>query len=147
MGAPHSRRKPGAGGPTCAKLTFGANHPPPRYGNFILSLKSRTIKVVNAESVELKLLTALIKKHCQILKEGWDRNLTYSYKLKESGGQCIIQLVADTLMSLYGLGWEPMTPIEMKFKSHTVDGGLRTDICFRKKDIGVELGSIYSLLT
>ena len=70
MGAAHSRRKPGAGGPTCAKLTLGGNHQPPRYGNFILSLKSKTIKVVNAESAdkgsnaesaELKLLTALIK--------------------------------------------------------------------------------------
>ena len=102
---------------------------------------------MNAESAELKLLTALIKKHCQILKEGWDRNLTYSYKLKESGGQCLIQLVAETLMSLYQLGWEPMTPIEMRLKRHVVDGGLRTEICFRKKDIGVELGSTYSLLT
>ena len=147
MGAAHSRRKPGAGGPTCAKLTLGANHPPPRYGNFILSLKTKTIKVVNAESAELKLLTSIIKKHCQLLKEGWDRNLTYSYKLKESGGQCLIQLVAETLMSLYQLGWEPMTPIEMRLKRLTVDGGLQTEICFRKKDIGGELGSTYSLLT
>ena len=149
MGAAHSRRKPGAGVQTGAKLTFGANHPPPKSGYFILSLKSDKIKVVNAEPAELKLLTVLIKKHCKILKEGWDRHLTYSYKLKLSGCQCLIQLVADTLMSLYHVGWEPMTPIEMGMNRHTDVGcGPRTDICFRKKELPGELmGSTYSLIT
>ena len=147
MGAAHSRRRPGAGGVACTKLTLGANHPPPKYGNFILSLKSDKIKVVNAETAELKLLTVIIKKHCQILKEGWDRHLTYSYRLKVSGSQCLIRLVADTLMSLYQAGWEPMTPIEMGLNNHTVPDGLRTDICFRKKESVEEAGSTFSLIT
>ena len=129
MGAAHSRRRlGGAGTNICDKLTLGANHHPPKYGNFILSLRKEKIKVVNAESAELKLLTVLIKKHCEILKEGWDRHLTYSYKLEVPRSQCLIQLVADILMSLYQEGWEPMTPIE----NPRVAEGLGMDICFQK---------------
>ena len=133
MGAAHSRRRPGgAGTNTCGKLTLGANHHPPKYGTFILSLRKEKIKVVNAEHSELKLLKVLIKKHCEIRKEGWDRHLTYSYRLEVPRSQCLIQLVADILMSLYQEGWEPMTPIEMGMKKHTVAEGIGTDICFRK---------------
>ena len=133
MGAAHSRRRPGgAGTNNCGKLTLGANHHPPKYGTFILSLRKDKIKVVNAEYAELKIIKVLIKKHCEILKEGWDRHLTYSYKLEVPRIQCLIQLVADILMSLYQEGWESMTPIEMGMKKPTVPEGIGTDICFRK---------------
>ena len=73
MGSAHSRRKPGASVVNVARLTFGANVPPPKAGYFILSLKPDKIKVVNAEAGVMRLLTTVIKKHVEIVKEGWDR--------------------------------------------------------------------------
>ena len=160
MGSAHSRRKPGSstsssGLANVTKLTFGANVPPPKAGYFILSLKPDKIKVVNAEAAVLRLLTNVIKKHGRIAKEGWDRHLTYSYRLVVSGCQEMIHLVADTLMFLYQSGWEPMTPLQMsggkhsksKVKSDIVTTS-RIDICFRSTEMtgrDSRMGSSYSL--
>ena len=73
----------------------------PSTGYFMLSFRGDRVKVVNADSGELKLLTGIIRRHCQILKEGWDRHLTFSFRLKVLGRHSMIQLVADTLLSLY----------------------------------------------
>ena len=156
MGSAHSRRKPGSssGLTNVTKLTFGANIPPPKAGYFILSLKPDKIKVVNAEAAVLRLLTNVIKKHGVIAKEGWDRHLTYSYRLVMSGCQEMIQLVADTLMLLYQSGWEPMTPLQMSGGKHSkskvktdIVTTSRIDICFRRSEVTGEsrMGSSYSL--
>ena len=155
MGTAHSRRKPGntSGVTDVTRLAFWANIPPPKAGYFILSLKPDKIKVVNAEAGVLRLLTTVIKKHGRIAKEGWDRHLTYSYRLVMSGCQEMIQLVADTLMFLYQAGWEPMTPLQMsacknkeKVKSDIVTSS-RIDICFRSSDMagGSKMGSTNSI--
>ena len=51
MGGAQSRRKPGSGPgasvASVARMTFGANIPPPKSGYFILSLKEEKIKVPN----------------------------------------------------------------------------------------------------
>ena len=70
------------------------------------------MKVVNADPAELKLLSQLVGRHCRVVREGWTRNLTYSYKLRGASWHTIIPLVAATLVTLYQAGWEPMTPIE-----------------------------------
>ena len=62
----------------------------------------------------------------------------------------MIQLVADTLMSLYQSGWEPMTPMEMgsKTKTKEIVTNSRIDICFRYKEGGINtptMGSTYSI--
>ena len=151
MGASHSRARPGSGPAKVKKFEFGKAATPPASGYFILSLKGDRIKVVNAEAGELKLLTMIIKRHAKIMREGWDRHLTYSYKLKKTGRHCMIQLVADFLLSLYQAGWEPMTPIDMGLKNSETGSGPQTAICFRRKyegDDGKELfGSSYSLLS
>merc|ERR1711915_973001 len=114
MGAAQSRR--GAQGINGKK--FNAGKGPSGSGNFgnnyfILTLSGEKIKVVNVESTQLKILTSIIKRHCKILKEGWDRHLTFCFRLKPmSGRHCMIQLIADTLLTLYRVGREPMTPIE-----------------------------------
>ena len=84
MGAGNSRRKPAASASmtNVARMTFGANIPPPKAGYFILSLKPDKIKVVNAEAGVLRLLAAIIRRHVDIVKEGWDRHLTYCYRLR-----------------------------------------------------------------
>lgn len=138
MGVGHSRKRPGTGASNENKFTIGLNHTAANSGYFIMSLKEDKIKVVNAESSELKLLTILIRRHCKIVKEGWDRHLTYSYKLKVSGRHCMIQLVADTLLCLYKAGWQPMTPIDVVMQKHE---GHQTDICFRRGKDKEELGS------
>ena len=72
MGAVHSRK--GNGPAQCVsqmtKMTLGSTHPPPTTNNFMLSFKGDRVKVVNADSGELKLLTSIIRRHCPILKEG-----------------------------------------------------------------------------
>ena len=61
MGASHSRARPGSGPAKLNKYQFGKTHSPPASGYFIISLKGDRIKVVNAESNELKLLTIIIR--------------------------------------------------------------------------------------
>ena len=106
----------------------------PTSGYFMLTFKADRVKVVNADSGELKLLTAIIRRHCQILKEGWDRHLTFSYRLKVVGRHSIIQLVADTLLSLYQAGWQPMTPMDMGLCREQSTNGSQTTICFKRKE-------------
>ena len=133
MGAAHSRRnmvskdkRPRISGAGLAST--------PTTGYFMLSYKADRVKVVNADSGELKLLTSIIRRHCQILKEGWDRHLTYSYRLKVVGRHSVIQLVADTLLSLYQAGWQPMTPMDMGLCREQSTNGSQTTICFKRKE-------------
>ena len=85
MGGAHSRRKPGSGSgssvASVARMTFGANIPPPKTGYFILSLKRDKIKVVNAEAGLLRLLATIIRRHTRILSEGWERHMTWAIQL------------------------------------------------------------------
>lgn len=150
MGASHSRARPGSGPAKVKKFEFGKSSSPSGSGYFILSLKGDRIKVVNAESTELKLLTLIIRRHCKIIKEGWDRHLTFSYRLKVNGRHCMIQLVADFLLSLFQAGWEPMTPIDMGLKKSETGEGPQTAICFRRKYDAEDreiYGSNFSLLS
>ena len=102
--------------------------------------------MVNAEAGVLRLLATVIKKHGKIAKEGWDRHLTYSYRVLVSGCQEMIQLVADTLMYLYQAGWEPMTPLQMSASKHKekvkadIVSSSRIDICFRSSDMSGDSG-------
>ena len=138
MGVGQSRNKLGAGASTASKLNQGVLLPATNSHYFILSLKGDKIKVVNADSSELKLLTILIKRHCKIVKEGWAKHLTYSYKFRVSGRHCMIRLVADTLLCLYRSGWQPMTPIDVGMQSHEQH---QTAICFQRGKGKAELGS------
>ena len=156
MGAAGSRRgcKPGEG-EKGKKMVVGANVPSNNCGYFILSYKGDKVKVVNAKKEELKLLGGIIKRRCEIMKEGWDRNMTYSFKLKVGGRHCMIQLVADTLLSLYQAGWEPMTPMDMglRTKEQQTVTGPQTTICFKRREgfsgkaSSEDFGSTYSLLS
>ena len=157
MGAVHSRK--GNGPARCAaqlnKMSISGKTHPSSSNHFMLSYKGDRVKVVNADSGELKLLTSIIRRHCQILKEGWDRHLTFSFKLKVGGRHCMIQLVADTLLSLYQAGWEPMTPMDMglRTKEQQTVSGPQTTICFKRREgfsgkaSSEDFGSTYSLLS
>ena len=50
-------------------------------GYFILSFKSEKIKVVNADSAEISLLSQIIKRHGKIISEGWERHMTWAFHL------------------------------------------------------------------
>ena len=141
MGAAHSRARPGVG-PT--KLTKslkkdGSNDGGDSAGEcgyFILCLKMGEgrdrIKVVNASGPILKTISNMLGRHCVISKQGWDRHSAFSFKLQKpsssTGRHCMISLTSEVLLTLYRLGWEPMTPIDLSVK------GLenQTAICFRK---------------
>ena len=146
MGAAGSRRgcKAGDGGEKEKKMVLGANHPPHNCSYFILSYRGDKVKVVNAKKEELKLLGGIIKTRCEIQKEGWDRNMTYSFRLKVVERHCMIQLVADTLFSLYQAGWEPMTPVDMA--RQTTQDGLKSSICFRQRK-GANLSEHFASLS
>ena len=85
MGASQSRARLGSGPKGGKKGRLGLQGGPgtssaPAHGYFILSLKGDKIKVVNASTTELKILTALIRRHCTIVNSGWDRHLTFSFR-------------------------------------------------------------------
>ena len=153
MGAAHSRSRRGRGPAQSRKLKKGAYHPPSASGYFLLSFKGDKIKVVNAEKSELTLLRVIIKRHCRILKEGWARHMTYSFRLSSVGHHRhrMIQLVADTLLSLYQNGWQPMAPLDVGFKKRgKAVTGLQATVCFRwKEDRSVldPYSSRYSMLS
>ena len=108
---------------------------------FILSLKGERIQVVNGDSPELRFLSQIIRSHCSVLREGWVKNMTYSYKLRRTSKHCMIRLVANTLLSLYHAGWDPLTPVDMGSKKM----GKQTAICFRRRK--EHFGSTPSLST
>ena len=143
MGSVHSRR--GSGPAKVARLQLGTNQHTPPSGYFLLSFKGDKIKVVNAETSELSLLSIIIKRHSRILKEGWDRHLTYSFRVMTEGRHCMIQLVADTLLSLYQNGWQPMSPVDMalKQKDKAVTGPQAT-VCFKRREGGTHSSDPYS---
>eukprot|EP00092_Neocalanus_flemingeri_P001900 GFUD01002028.1.p1 GENE.GFUD01002028.1~~GFUD01002028.1.p1 ORF type:complete len:383 (-),score=76.39 GFUD01002028.1:152-1300(-) len=149
MGAAHSRARRGCGPAKSRKLNLGTNHPPSTAGYFLLSFKGDKLKVVNAETAELKLLSLIIKRHSRISRAGWDRNISYSFRLTSGGRHCMIQLVADTLLSLYQNGWQPVAPLDMGLKKQG-KAGLQATVCFmRKKDTLVSdpYSSTYSVLS
>ena len=132
MGAVHSRRRYNSA--KVSKLQDGKNDLSPASGYFLLGFKGDKIKVVNAQTSELSLLAVIIMHHSQILKEGWDRHLTYSFRVKTGGHQSMILLVADTLLSLHQNGWQPVVPMDMALKQK--DKALtspQATVCFKRK--------------
>ena len=139
MGAAHSRARPGVGPTKIRKSQKKGENDSDIVGEcgyFILCLKMSVdrdrIKVVNASGPILKIITSLLGRHCVISKQGWDRHSAFSFKLQKppgpSGRHAMISLTSEVLLTLYKIGWEPMTPIDLSVK------GLenQTAICFRK---------------
>jgi len=133
MGGVHSRR--GSGPAKVKKLTTGSNHPSPTKGYIILSIRGDKIKVVNGEKPELNLLSQVIKRHCVIVSEGWERHLTWSFHLAAAGRLLRIQIVADILVSLFQNGWEPMNPVDSGLHVKEANKkGPQVTICFKMKE-------------
>jgi len=146
MGSSQSQSRPGKklNGKLDSPKGGGQGYRVKTAGYFILSFKDVKIKIVNIASSELKILTSIIKRHCKVSKEGWDRNMTYSFKLEKPEKNCKIKLVTDILLSLYKEGWEPMTPIDT---AGNVENSSQTSICFRHREDPLSrlTGSTYSL--
>jgi len=147
MGAANSRARPGTGPTKGARFNKNTESKEDlNDGYFILCLKNGEktdrIKVVNASGSVHKLLTAIIRRNVVIAKSDWERHLVFSYKLEKSprGRHALIQLTAELLLTLYRMGWEPLTPIDMPGgQSTTTAGGvtvpnMQTAICFRRKN-------------
>ena len=139
MGAAHSRARPGVGPAKLRKSQKREENDGDNAGEcgyFILCLKMGDgrdrIKLVNASGPILKLITSMLGRHCVISKQGWDRHSAFSFKLQKpsgpSGRHAMISVTSEVLLTLYRVGWEPMTPIDLSVK------GLenQTAICFRK---------------
>ena len=145
MGASQSRGGKGKTGRLDSPRTGQGQRVKTGGGYFILTFKEAKIKIVNIGSGELQVLGTVIKQHCKVCKEGWDRNLTYSFKLDKPEKSYKSKLVPHILLSLYKEGWEPMTPIDT---AGNVDNPSQTSICFRHREdplITRLTGSTYSL--
>ena len=79
------------------------------------------IQVVNIEVTELKILSIIVKKHCKVrnsirsssfpsnlenlflkvLREGWDRHMTFSFKLQKPDKESMIQVCSVPLSYEY----------------------------------------------
>ena len=151
MGAAHSRARPGAGPAKLTKTSKTEDSVNQEHrlaiqransgtqGYFILCLKSSDkVKIVNASAEVLKLVTAVVKKHFTIVKSGWDRNQSFSYKIQKSGHHSLILLTAEVLLTLYKAGWEPMTPIDLTGKDRSQS---QTAICFRREGVSDQQSS------
>jgi hypothetical protein len=99
--------------------------------NFKLSLSARHIQVLNSSNKELLLITPIIRCHCTVVREGWVKSMTYSYKIKKTTKICMIRLMSNVLSSLYQAGWDPLAPVEMG-RQRTKK---QTAICFRRRQI------------
>ena len=100
MGVAHSiPRRGGLTKPPEFKLESNHLHAADAY--FQMSFKGAKIQVVNAKISELHLICVIIKRHAKILSEGWVQNMTYSFRVPSGRRHCMIQLVADTLVTLY----------------------------------------------
>jgi hypothetical protein len=55
-----------------------------RNDNFILSLGSERIQVVNGDNQELRLISLMTRSHCTVLREGWAKNMVYFFKLGQN---------------------------------------------------------------
>jgi len=133
MGAVHSRK---TGPAKIDKFRFRVNPmAPSKGGYFILSIKSDKVKVVNADSAEISLLTSIIRRHTRILSEGWERHMTWAIQLASSGRQSRIEIVSDVLLTLFQAGWEPMTPLDMGLHlKESAKSGPQVTICFKQKE-------------
>jgi len=134
MGAGHSRSKRG-----CVPVPAKAGKFQPgstnTTGYFLLSFKGEKIKVVNADSSELTLLGLIIKRHSKIVKEGWDQNMSYTFRVLSYGHQNSIQMIADTLLTLYQNGWHPMAPVDLgSSKRVRTRHALQATVMFKKKE-------------
>ncbi len=95
-------------------------------GYFILCLKScDKIKVVNASNGVVKLVTAIVRRHCVIARMGWDRHYAYFFKLQPTSRHSLILLTAELLLAMYRAGWEPMTPIDLSVKGGKEQQGIK----------------------
>ena len=97
--------------------------------SFILGLSHRQIHVVSANDNERLTLSAIIRSHCTVVKEGWTRNITYAFKIKKMNKTNMISLLSNLLFTLYQNGWDPLAPVDVgKENKKTL-----TTICFRKR--------------
>ena len=143
MGAGHSRK---GGGPAKAGLNkLRGNYNPSTTGYFLLSFKEDKMKVVNGETSELSLLGVIIKRHKRIVKEGWDRHMTYTFRVSHGGRHRTIQMVSDTLLTLYQNGWQPMAPTDFgSKKKQNIGNCLQATIMFKKKCDTIRASETYS---
>ena len=100
-----------------------------RKDNFILSLGYGCIQVVNGDNQELMLISLMVRAQCTVLREGWAKNMLYFFKLGKTSKPCMIHLVRDILLSLYQVGWDPLSPVDLGTKKM----GIKTAICFRRR--------------
>ena len=96
---------------------------------FIISLKGDSIQLVNADDLETGIISMIIRTQCIVLKEGWLKSMTYSFKLKKPTKDSLIRLIAKVLMSMYPRGWDPLTPLDTGSKKK----GIQVAICFQRR--------------
>ena len=131
MGAVHSRMGYNRPKPLKTNQEETDHNLTPSSGYFLLGFQSDKIRIVNAEKPEFNMISEILKQQCHIEKSGWDRNMTYSYKVKMLDKEDLILLISTTVLALYQSGWEPLPLVGAPLKQ--IKTSPKATICFKRK--------------
>ena len=83
-------------------------------GYFLVKFKKRQVKIVNSESVEFRTIGAIVRSRVSVIREEWDRKLSFSMTVTEHSLETRAEMVAEVLTALHQLG-------EIKKPDHNCD--------------------------
>ena len=73
-------------------------------GYFLVKFKKRQVKIVNSESVEFRTIGAIVRGRVSVVREEWDRRLSFSMTVTEHSLETRAEMVAEVLTALHQLG-------------------------------------------
>lgn len=73
-------------------------------GYFLVKFKKRQVKIVNSESVEFRTIGAIVRRRVSVVREEWDRKLSFSMTVTEHSLETRAEMVAEVLTALHQLG-------------------------------------------
>ena len=73
-------------------------------GYFLVKFKRRQVKIVNSESAEFRTIGAIVRRRVSVLREEWDRKLSFSMTVTEHSLETRAEMVAEVLTALHHLG-------------------------------------------
>ena len=77
----------------------------------MLDTQGDRIEVVNSSAAELAQLSALVRAETVVVREGWVKDMIYSYKVGRAGRAGLVRLLGGALLLLLQAGWTPVTPV------------------------------------
>ena len=73
-------------------------------GYFLVKFKRRQVKIVNSESAEFRTIGAIVRRRVSVLREEWDRKLSFSMTVTEYSLETRAEMLAEVLTALHHIG-------------------------------------------